>query len=53
MARFKDHEKALALRKQEISYSQIKKILGVSKSTLSDWLHKFPLSEEKIRELQQ
>jgi len=53
MARFKDHEKALALRKQEMSYSQIKKILGVSKSTLSDWLHRFPLSEEKIRELQQ
>jgi len=53
MARLKDHEKALTLRKQEMSYSQIKKILGVNKSTLSDWLWKFPLSEKKIKELQQ
>lgn len=52
MARLKDHEKALALRKREMSYSQIKKILGVSKSTLSDWLWKFPLPEKKIKELQ-
>ncbi len=53
MARLKDREKALSLRKQEMSYSQIKKILGVSKSTLSDWLRKFPLPEGKIKELQQ
>lgn len=52
MARLKDREKALSLRKQEMSYSQIKKILGVSKSTLSDWLRKFPLPERKIKELQ-
>jgi len=51
MARLKDREKALALRKQEMSYSQIKKILGVSKSTLSLWLRNFPLSPERIREL--
>jgi len=51
MARLKDHEKALALRKQGMSYSQIKKILGVSKSTLSDWLRDYPLSEQRIREL--
>lgn len=51
MARLKDHEKALALRKQEMSYSQIKKILGVSKSTLSYWLRDYPLSQERIREL--
>lgn len=51
MARLKDHEKALALRRQEMSYSQIKKILGVSKSTLSDWLKDYPLSKERIREL--
>ena len=29
MTRFVDKEKALALRKQEMSYSQIKNILGV------------------------
>lgn len=51
MARFKDREKALALRKKEMSYSQIKKILGVSKSTLSLWLRDHPLSKERIREL--
>ena len=51
MARFRDHEKALLLRKQEMSYSQIKKILKVSKSTLSLWLRNYPLSKERIREL--
>ena len=52
MARLKDREKALALRKQEMSYSQIKKILRVSKSTLSYWLRDYPLSEKRIKELQ-
>lgn len=51
MARLKDREKALALRKQEMSYSQIKKILGISKSTLSYWLRDYPLSEQRIKEL--
>lgn len=51
MARFKDHEKAIILRKKEMSYNQIKKILKVSKSTLSTWLRDFPLSKERIREL--
>lgn len=51
MARFVDHEKALALRKQGMSYSQIKAILKISKGTLSHWLGKFPLSKERIREL--
>lgn len=51
MARFRDREKAIALRKQEMSYSQIKKILKVSKSTLSYWLRDYPLSEKRIKEL--
>ena len=51
MARFGDHQKALALRKQEMSYSQIKDILRVSKSTLSFWLKNYPLSRERINEL--
>jgi transposase len=51
MARFKDREKALVLRKQGKSYSQIKKILGLSKGTLSVWLRKYPLSKQCIREL--
>jgi hypothetical protein len=48
MALTLDREKALALRKQEMSYAQIKEILGVSKSTLSGWLKNFPLSKERI-----
>jgi transposase len=51
MARFKDREKALALRKQGKSYSQIKNILGLSKSTLSVWLRNYPLSKQRIQEL--
>ncbi|MBI2041939.1 MAG: helix-turn-helix domain-containing protein [Candidatus Nealsonbacteria bacterium] len=51
MARLIDREKSLALRKQGMSYSQIKKILKVSKSTLSLWLRKYPLSKQRIREL--
>lgn len=51
MARFKDREEAIKLRKQEMSYGQIKKILGVSKGTLSVWLKNYPLSKERIREL--
>lgn len=42
-------EKAIQLRlKKQMSYSAIRKELGVSKSTLSYWLRDLPLSEEKI-----
>lgn len=41
----------IKLRLQGASYSQIKSQLGVSKSTLSGWLKKYPLSPERIREL--
>lgn len=51
MARLQDHQKALELRKQAMSYSQIKAVLKVSKSTLSVWLKDYPLSKERIREL--
>jgi len=45
-------EKAIKLRvEDEFSYSEIKKQLGVSKSTLSYWLRDYPLSEKKIKEL--
>lgn len=43
--------KALMLRKQRKSYSQIKSILGVSKSTLSEWLRNYPLTREEINNL--
>lgn len=49
MARRKDQQKALDLRKQGKSYSQIKKELGISKSTLSVWLRAYPLSKEQLK----
>lgn len=51
MARIKDKSKAIELRKKGMSYSQIKAELGISKSTLSDWLNSMPLSEKRIKEL--
>lgn len=44
-------EKAIKLRISGMSYSQIKSKINVSKSTLSVWLEKYPLSPEKIKEL--
>lgn len=45
--------KALELRlKKELSYGEIKKQLGVSKSTLNYWLKDFPLTDKRILELQ-
>ena len=51
MALKEKRAEALILRKQELSYSEIKKRLNVSKSTLSLWLRNYPLSKEKINEL--
>lgn len=51
MARLRDREEAIELRKAGYSYSQIKKNLEVSKSTLSLWLRDYPLPEERLREL--
>lgn len=51
MARFKDRTKAIKLRLQGKSYSQIKNILKANKSTLSYWLKDYPLSERRIRKL--
>ncbi len=45
-------QKAIEMRlKEEASYSEIKKKLGVPKSTLSYWLREYPLSNERIYEL--
>ena len=52
MARIKERTAARTLRQQGKSYSEIKEILGISKSTLSGWLRDMPLSEERIRALQ-
>lgn len=42
---------ALSLRKLGKSYGQIRSELGVSKSTLSDWLKQYPLTKEQLRQL--
>jgi len=45
-------EQVIKLRiEKELSYAEIRKRLGVPKSTLSYWLREFPLSEERILEL--
>ena len=51
MSRIKLRERALELRKEGKSYSQIKNETGVSKSTLSSWLRDYPLSRERINQL--
>ena len=51
MAKIKQKQQALNLRKQGMSYSQIKNKLKVSKSSLSLWLRKYPLSAQRITEL--
>ena len=42
---------AIRLRKDGATYSEIKAILNVSKSSLSLWLQDMPLSEERMREV--
>lgn len=45
-------EQAIKLRlEKESSYSEIRKMLGVPKSTLSNWLRELPLSEERMLKL--
>ncbi len=44
-------QKALEMRAKQMSYSQIKEKLGVSKSTLNYWLKDLPLSKDRIKEL--
>src|ERR1035437_9465025 len=53
MARIIDRQKAIELRKQGKTYSQIKKELGIPKSTLSDWLSKYSLTEKQLEFLKQ
>ena len=51
MAKRELKARALEMRMQQMSYSQIKAALGVSKGTLSIWLQDYPLSRERINEL--
>lgn len=52
MVKLSEKIQALALRKEGKSYSQIRNVVKVSKSTLSNWLGDYPLSKERIRVLQ-
>ncbi len=52
MARIKDRQLAIELRKQGKTYSEIRKELSISKSTLSDWLSKLPLTSEQIKNIE-
>lgn len=51
MALRKLKEKALEMRRSGMSYSQIRAVVKVSKSSLSLWLKDMPLSDVRIREL--
>ncbi len=51
MAKLKQREIAIKMRKAGESYAVIQKQIGVSKSTLSLWLREIPLSESRLREL--
>lgn len=51
MARVLEKQKAIELRKLGKSYGEINKELGISKSTLSDWLKDFTLSKDQLDKL--
>lgn len=48
MTRIIDRRKAINLRKKGMTYSDIRKKLEVAKSTLSDWLRKYPLTNSQL-----
>lgn len=51
MAKVEARQHVLRLRQQGKSYNQIREQVKVSKSTLSRWLHDYPLSSARVREL--
>lgn len=51
MAKFKEKEEALRLRKLDKSYREIRETVKVSKSSLSLWLKDYPLPLARVREL--
>ncbi len=53
MARVEERRKAIQLRQQGKTYSEIKQLLKLPKSTLSDWLSKYPLTPDQMVRLGQ
>ncbi len=51
MARQEDRRKAIELRLKGFTYSEIRRELGLSKSTLSDWLINYPLTQEQLKKV--
>ncbi len=51
MSKIYEKQKAIILRKNGMSYAQIREKLGISKSTLSNWLSDIPLSSNQIKAL--
>lgn len=51
MARFIEKQKAILLRKNGATYSEIIRAINVPKSTISDWLRKYPLNADQIEKL--
>lgn len=51
MAKRKEKEEAIRLRKIGKSYREIKSLLSVSKASLSLWLRDYPLSTKRLRQL--
>jgi hypothetical protein len=51
MAKRKEKEEAIRLRKLGKSYREIRSLLPVSKASLSLWLREYPLSVKRLREL--
>ena len=51
MAKLKERNKVLVLRQKGLSYNEIRRQTGVSKSTLSIWLKDMPLSRDQIQAL--
>lgn len=47
-----NRKEAIKLRKRGLTYSEIRSRLGISKSTLSDWLSKYPLTKDQIATLE-
>lgn len=52
MANILLRQKTIDLRKQGKTYSEIKRRLNIPKSTLSDWLSKYPLTQEQLRAIE-
>ena len=48
MTKLNEYRQAVQLRKRGKSYSQIKRELGLSRSTLSRWLNMMPLTNEQL-----